>query len=383
MPHRLSPVRSPAATAMTDAPAPLDGGLDTLVVLTLVALAVLLLLLGVAGVLATRRSRVRARASEPLGNSTGQTDHADLAPRAAVVVNPTKIDDIVTLRTRVTGWMTDKGWDAPLWLETSTEDTGRLVTLRAVEEGVDLVLACGGDGTVMAVVSGLAGSGVPLGVLPAGTGNLLARNLDLPEDLETAVLTALSGDDRAVDLGQVSAPDVPEGFHFAVMAGMGFDAALVEDAPAALKRAVGWPAYVVSGARHLFDRSMRVSVRLDGGEAMRRRASSVLVGNVGRLQAGLMLLPEARPDDGVLDVIVLAPRGPAGWVRVAGRVLLQQRYGHGRHRRTVEHFTACEVEIVSERPEPRQLDGDPIGAGTSLCLRMRRHALVVRVPARR
>jgi diacylglycerol kinase (ATP) len=348
---------------------------DTLIVVALVTVALALVLAAVAGFLTTRRKREEARLAEALGAD------GELRPRAAVVVNPTKVVDVVSLRTKVTGWMTAKGWDAPLWLETTTEDTGRRVTLRAIDDGVDLVFACGGDGTVMAVISGLAGSGVPLGVLPAGTGNLLVRNLGLPDDLETAVLTGLAGDDRPVDVGRVDAEDLPEGFRFAVMAGMGFDAALVADAPEGLKRALGWPAYVVSGLRHLPDRSMRVTLRLDGDAPMRRRARAVVVGNVGRLQAGLLLLPDARPDDGVLDVVLIAPGGPTGWLRVAGRVLLRRKHGIGRHRRTVEHFTACLVEIETDRPQPRQLDGDPIGAGTTLRLAMEHHALIVRVPA--
>jgi diacylglycerol kinase family enzyme/membrane-associated phospholipid phosphatase len=315
----------------------------------------------------------------PAAAETVEVD-VDLRPRAAVVVNPTKVDDLDALRAEVTGWMAVQGWDAPLWLETTTEDTGRRATLRAVEEGVDVVLACGGDGTVMAVVSGVAGSGVPLGVLPQGTGNLLARNLDLPDDLETAVLTGLLGDDRPVDVGRVWAADLPEGYRFAVMAGMGFDAALVADAPEGLKRALGWPAYVVSGVRHMFDRPMRITLRLDGGEPLSRRPRTVLVGNVGRLQGGLLLLPDARPDDGVLDVVLVATSGPVGWLRVVGRVLLRRRKGFAK-RPSLEHFTACRVEIESDRPQPRQLDGDPIGAGTTLCLEMEHHALLVRVPA--
>ena len=351
-----------------------DGGADLLMLIAIIGIALLVLLGAVAGLLTTRRNRRRGRVGGAL-----RTD-GELRPRAAVVVNPTKVSDIVTFRTRVTGWMTEHGWDAPLWLETTTEDTGRQATLRAVRDGVDLVFACGGDGTVMAVVSGLARSDVPLGVLPAGTGNLLARNLSLPDDLETAVFTGLTGDDRPVDLGRVSADDLPEGYHFAVMAGMGFDAALVSDAPTLLKETLGWPAYFVSGFRHLFDRSMRVSLRIDNGPPLRRRAHTVLVGNVGRLTAGLLLLPDAQPDDGVLDVVVIAPGGLIGWVRVASRVLLRQRHGVGPHRRAVEHFTARRVEIVSERSEPRQLDGDGVGSGTTMRMDIVPHALLVRVP---
>ena len=177
-----------------------------------------------------------------------------------------------------------------------------------------------------------------------------------------------------------SADGLPDGYHFAVMAGMGFDAALVSDAPTRLKETLGWPAYFVSGFRHLFDRSMRVSLRIDDGPPLRRRAHTVLVGNVGRLTAGLLLLPDALPDDGVLDAVVIAPGGLIGWIRVARRVVLRQRQGVGPHRRAVEHFTARRVEIVSDRSEPRQLDGDAVGSGTTLRVEVVPHALLVRVP---
>ena len=137
-----------------------DGGADLLMLIAIIGIALLVLLGAVAGVLRTRRNRRRGR----VGGALWTDD--ELRPRAAVVVNPTKVSDIVTFRTKVTGWMTGQGWDAPLWLETTTEDTGRQATGRAVRDGVDLVFACGGDGTMMAVVSGLAGSGVPLGAFP-------------------------------------------------------------------------------------------------------------------------------------------------------------------------------------------------------------------------
>ena len=123
-----------------------------------------------------------------------------------------------------------------------------------------------------------------------------------------------------------------------------------------------------------------MSLRIDDGALRRRRAHTVLVGNVGRLTAGLLLLPDALPDDGVLDVVVIAPGGLFGWIRVARRVVLRQRQGVGPHRRAVEHFTARRVEIVSDRSEPRQLDGDAVGSGTTLQLEVVPHALLVRVP---
>ncbi len=291
--------------------------------------------------------------------------------RACVVVNPTKIDDLLDLRAKICGAMADRGWDEPLWLETTEEETGRAQAEKAHAEGVDVVLVSGGDGTVMAAVSGLAGTGTPLAILPSGTGNLLARNLGLPIDLDEALATALDGASRTIDVGAC------EGFSFAVMAGMGFDAHVMADAPEAVKARLGWPAYVVSGLKHLRDRRMDLRISLDGAPPLRRRARSVLVGNVGTLTAGMCLLPEAEPDDGVLDVMVVRARGLLDWLRLAWAVL--------RHREPAdaqaETFQARTVDLRVGRDEPRELDGDPIAPGRRMRVEVQPGALIVRVPA--
>jgi YegS/Rv2252/BmrU family lipid kinase len=290
--------------------------------------------------------------------------------RAAVVINPIRVADTEAYRARIAAAMRDAGWAEPMWLPTTAEDPGRGMSAQAVEAGVDVVFVCGGDGTVRGCVSELMHTGIPMALLPAGTGNLLVRNLRLPMDLDQAVLVGLHGTDRAIDVGMVE--DQP----FTVMAGIGFDAAIMADAPARLKQQVGWPAYIVSGLRHIRDRRMHVTLRLDGGPPLRRRARTVVLGNVGALQGGLHLLPDALPDDGILDVVVLAPKGLVDWVRVAGRVL-RRRTGVDQR---IEHFRVQQIEISSDRPEPRELDGDLIAPGTSLTARIEHRALLVRMP---
>ena len=130
---------------------------------------------------------------------------------------------------------------------------------------------------------------------------------------------AVNGVDRRIDLGRVG--DQP----FSVMAGMGFDAAMMADASDGMKQFAGWPAYVFSGLRHLRDPVMRVQLRIDDGPPLRRSARTVLVGNVGRLQGGLELLPDATADDGLLDVVVVAPRTLRDWIRLAWRVFRRDR----------------------------------------------------------
>jgi YegS/Rv2252/BmrU family lipid kinase len=290
--------------------------------------------------------------------------------KIALIVNPTKVES-ASLHALVGRHCEDRGWDHPLVLQTTEADPGTSMTRRAVDEGADLVLACGGDGTVAAVATGLAGTGVPLGVLPCGTGNLLARNLSLPPELEPALEVALDGGERTLDLGRIGER------RFVVMAGVGFGAAMMADASAVLKRRLGWPAYMLSGLQHLQDQGMIVLLRIDDGPPSIRRARAVLVGNVGHLQGGLALLPDADPGDGVLDVVLVAPRSLFGWLRVAWQVVSGRDQGGGR----LERFRARRVEIRTARPRPRRVDGEPLGRDRALVVEVDPGALTVRVAA--
>ena len=290
--------------------------------------------------------------------------------RAAIIYNPTKVPDFPGLKQRVEEFMRTNGWGTPLWLETTRDDPGISACERAVEDKVDVVFVCGGDGTVMAAVTALAGRDMPMAILPAGTGNLLARNLGLPlDDEEETLRIGLTGRDRLIDVAAV------EGRKFAVMAGMGLDAAIMRDARPGLKKAMGWPAYIVSAGMHIRGEGWRVALTLDGGTTMHRRVRTVVVGNVGRLQANIPLLPEAEPDDGLLDVVLLAPKGTLDWARIIGLVLTERLT---RDRR-VERFRAQHVLIETLRPQPRQLDGDLIPDGTSMDIQIEKLALCVRV----
>jgi len=294
---------------------------------------------------------------------------AEPVRRAAVVIHPGKHDDLDGFRAAVGKAMSDLGWAEPLWLETRPDDTGERLAQEAVRSGVDLVLASGGDGTITACVSGVAGSGVPLGVLPCGTGNLLARNLGLPLSLEEALAVALTGSDRRLDVGAAN------GRPFVVMAGIGFDAEMLDGADERLKSRVGWAAYVLSALRHLRERPVRMAVRADGGPPQRRWASGVIVGNVGSLQGNVRLLPDAVPDDGILDVAVLAASGWTGWLRLAADVLLRRKTGR------VAHLTCRELTVQAGRARPWEVDGEVAGTTRQLRVTLEPGCLLVRVPA--
>jgi len=285
-------------------------------------------------------------------------------PRSAVVVNPAKVSDLDGRRKEICDALAEAGWPEPLWLETTPEDPGCGQTREAMAGGAEVVFACGGDGTVMACAGTLAGSDVALAILPSGTGNLLATNLNLPSGVADGVRVATDGTRRCIDLGLCGDT------HFTVMAGMGFDAQLIDGASEQLKARLGWPAYVLAALRHLRHRPIRVRIRLDGGEAVRRRARTVLVANVGKLQGGIPLLPDAQPDDGWLDVAVLSPHTLRHWLAMAWGVL--------RRRERVPRLQilrARQVEVSSSRPQPRELDGDLIEPSRALSVRIRPAAL--------
>ena len=294
----------------------------------------------------------------------------------AVVLNPAKIESVDAFRAMVERSAADAGWSVPTWYATTVEDPGRSMAETAAISGAELVIVCGGDGTVRTVCAELAGTGVSVGIVPAGTGNLLARNLGIPLYLQAAVDVALQGQDRAIDLVKVSGDGLGDDEHFMVMAGMGFDAAVMEGANEQIKAKVGWLAYVVSGMRNLMFPAIRVEVSIDDGEWTRHRARTVLIGNVGYLQAGMPLLPDASIDDGVLDVVLLHPSRLLSWIRLAVRVLSKGK----RTDDLVNRMTGRTVALRTAADTPRQLDGDSIGRGRELWAECVHGRLLVRVP---
>ncbi|HEU4330977.1 MAG TPA: diacylglycerol kinase family protein [Lapillicoccus sp.] len=307
----------------------------------------------------------------------------DVAPlkRAGVIVNPTKFGDVAAVRARVTAVCVAQGWGEPLWYETTIADPGTGQARQAVEDGAAVVCPLGGDGTVRAVAAALVGTETPLGLLPGGTGNLLARNLDLPVDsIEKAVVVALTGQNVRIDVGRMAVDPsgqhaVPDEHIFLVMAGIGLDGAIMVGAPEKLKARVGSAAYIVSGFQNFLGPQFKVRIKVDGEPEFSRRTRTVIVGNCGRLFGGLVLMPGARPDDGVLDSVVLSPRGIVGWSAVAGHVVTRQRRGHP----LIDRHAGEEMRIEADQPQEVQLDGDAIGTARSMTATVDHLALVVRV----
>lgn len=216
--------------------------------------------------------------------------------------------------------LADAGHAASPWREVSRSKDAPKQLKRILREGVDRVIVWGGDGTVRRCIDTIVeeGAQVDLAIMPAGTANLLANGLGIPIDLEQALDVALHGHLRRIDLGVINDEC------FAVMAGSGFDALMIRDADADKER-LGRLAYVKAGARHLSTKGRTVRIDVDGRRWFEGRTACVLVGNMGQVFGGLTLFPDAKPDDGLLDIGIVTAQQRLDWVRVglraaAGRV---------------------------------------------------------------
>ncbi|ROS61058.1 diacylglycerol kinase family enzyme [Frigoribacterium sp. PhB160] len=316
---------------------------------------------------------------------------------AALVYNPIKVD-IDAVKAAIARHESDSGWAETLFYETSKEDPGGGVTAEALEAGADMVIAAGGDGTVRAVAEALRGKDASLGLLPSGTGNLLARNLDLSLDnLDDSIATAFRGRDRDIDLGVVDVErenGERETFAFVVMAGVGLDAKMLANTNDELKKRVGWLAYVDAIARALRDNN-KIDVRyeLDDGGRKTMRAHTIIVGNCGLLPANIMLLPDAAVDDGIFDIVALRPEGFFGWVQIwlkivwENGVLRRSQVGRrilaANHRevRTLRYTKGKKLVVRLDSPQDFEIDGDSVGKTVALRAVVDPGALTVRVPS--
>lgn len=296
--------------------------------------------------------------------------------RAALVVNPTKTD-VRRLASTAEAICRFEGWNPPLVIETTPEDSGEGAAVRALDEEVDVVIAAGGDGTVRAVASALAETSTPMGIVPLGTGNLLSRNLDIVLDkTEWALRIALWGRNREIDVGTAKTAADGDSHIFTVMTGLGFDAAVMADTNDDLKSRLGWLAYVEAGSRKLAGKPSHVKVTFDDDYRISARVRSVLGGNCGRLQGGIQLLPQAVIDDGMLDVLIVSPKSLGQWVGVLASIA-GRRASRGLH----TNIRKCQKVVIESGEElDVQLDGDPIGQSGYLAMEVIPSALIVRVP---
>lgn len=311
--------------------------------------------------------------------------------RIAFIANPTKAG-IAEVREQALRACAIRYLPQPLWLHTSADDAGETAARKAIEAGADVLVALGGDGTVRAVAAAAAGTGIPLAIVPMGTGNIFARNLGLPlGDIPALLRVALEGHDAPMDVGWLDlqrGPRASDDRHiFLVMAGAGIDAEMVAGADDRLKRKLGWIAYFFAALKHLRARRIPVSVSVDGSEEVTGQIRSVLFANVGKLPGGLVLVPDASAEDGVLDIATLDARaGIVGWTGLFGNVVAQgagfrqpdvlKAYGTSR----IDHGQGKTITVTMDHLHPVQADGESLGLARSVTARVDPGALIVRRP---
>ena len=263
-----------------------------------------------------------------------------------------------------------RGVEDLMWCEVPKSRKAPKQVRKAMKDGAELVFAWGGDGMVQRCADALAGQGVPLAVIPAGTANLFASNLGIPDDIEAAVDIGLTGRRRPLDLGVVN------GEHFAVMAGAGFDAAMIRDADSTLKDRFGRAAYVWTGAKHLHSSPVRARVEIDGKKRFKGDVSCILAGNVGSLFGGVTVFPDAEPDDATLEVAIVTASNVVEWTRVMLRTLRSEPGDSP----FVEVISARSVRVQFDEAVPYELDGGARGTTKDLRIDINPKAVEVCVP---
>ena len=277
--------------------------------------------------------------------------------RALLIANPAAARTDARAVTTVRDTLRRGGWTVEV-LATARAGDARRFAGEACTQGVDVLVCYGGDGTAMEIAAGAVRSGVPLGLVPGGTGNLLAGNLRLPRDPAGAARLILAGRTATLDLGSVERPD---GTHyFAVCGGTGFDAQLMAGTAAAEKHRWKMAAYVMKAFAALPTVTSPLHRVTVDGAARELPAAMVLVANCGELVPPfLRLRHDVAPDDGWLDVIVLRAEGV--WQSLSAFLELVRRPMNGARRLWFGRGRTVRVEVLEGSPRPMQLDGEPCG----------------------
>ena len=316
--------------------------------------------------------------------------------RAAIIYFPGRIDR-KKLEAAVGLTLSSLSWEPTLWLPTNPDETGGQQALRAVAQKATHILIAGGDGTVRSVLDALAReeiTSVTVGIIPIGTGNALAKNLKLELlNMNVAVKRGLLGNRHPIDLGlaKVIRPDGERAeFYFAVMGGMGLDAKIMQKTNPALKKAIGWVAYFEGGLRALPTLFEKMYVTVDSREPRKLKLVSLLIGNAGWLPGNLSLMPDAKLDDGLLDVAAVGPRRFWNWLDLWGRVAFanqnvrpnkigRQLMDASANVKTIENLTGAKIRVTPDRPVHLQLDGDVLGMVSEAEFEIVPRAITVRV----
>jgi diacylglycerol kinase (ATP) len=263
-----------------------------------------------------------------------------------------------------------EGVDDPPWFEVAKSRKAPKAARRALSRGAEVVFVWGGDGMVQHCVDALAGTNAVVAIIPAGTANLLATNLQIPADLTKAVQIGLHGERRLLDTGTVN------GEHFAVMAGAGFDARMIKSADRGMKDRFGRAAYLISGTRNLGTGPAKAVIAVDGERFFKGRVSCVLVGNVSKILGGIDLFTGAQPDDGLLELGVVTAQNAVDWIRALARVALSD----AERSPFVTTTRGKQFRIRFDQPIPYELDGGARPSARKIRIKVRPASIRICVP---
>jgi YegS/Rv2252/BmrU family lipid kinase len=268
--------------------------------------------------------------------------------------------------------LAEAGIEEPLWYEVESSSEAPSKVQKCCDKGAELLVVWGGDGMVQRSIDALlhARADVPVAIIPAGTANLLATNLGIERDLVKAVDLALHGRRRTLDAGRIN------GEHFGVMAGLGFDARMIRDAKKRLKRRLGKAAYVWTGLKNLRHDATRAKITVDGERWYKGPASVILIANVGTILGGITPFPDARPDDGILEVGVARAESVWEWARIAARTVT----GDPERSPLVEMTSGKRILVELDHALPWEVDGGERGSVKRAKVRVKKHAITVCVP---
>ena len=352
---------------------------------------ILIVVLAVAAVCAAVFFAVRAYKHRKLAEQLDKRD--DDQVHYAFVINPSK-PQAEQRKQHIQEFCEAKHLTQVEYIGTQLDKDGRACALEALEHGADVVVAVGGDGTVRTVASALSGTGHALGIIPIGTGNLFARNMGVPvDDIDAALTVATSHGSRLVDMGRLTLLDHPEDDHghaFLIIAGIGFDAAMIDDTNPELKANISWLAYFVGGVKNLFAPKFRGTLTVTSADGSTHTIKNldfrtVMAGNCGQIPM-FSLMPAASYDDGLLDFeIIDTTGGILGWANLFGDVVHQTIIGKPEQNplstnSTIEQVQGVSAEITLEKPAKAQVDGDMLPETKHIRFSVDHRALIVRVP---
>jgi diacylglycerol kinase (ATP) len=263
-----------------------------------------------------------------------------------------------------------EGFPDPLWFEVAKSSQAPECAREAISKGADLLFVWGGDGTVQACINALAGTSAVIAILPAGTANLLAVNMEIPTVILDAVRIGLYGARRELDTGTVN------GEHFTVMAGAGFDALMIREADGGMKDRIGRAAYLWTGAKSLNARPVKAKIELEGRKFYSGKVSCVLIGNVNKVLGGIEAFSGSRPDDGLLELGVVTAKSRLQWTRTLSRVAL----GKAEKSPFVETARGPAVKVRFNRKLPYELDGGVRPATKLLRIKVHPASITICVP---